>query len=49
MPVDDAVEELRRNAGTQFDAVVVDLLISDIQAALGAYDDLPIPSILEAS
>ena len=41
MTVDDAVAELRRNAGSQFDPVVVDALV----AAVGAEATAPRPSL----
>ena len=47
MPIDEAIAELRRNAGTQFDAAVVDALIVDIEGALGAYEELASASTIE--
>ena len=47
MPIDEAIAELRRCAGTQFDAVVVDALIADIECALGAYEELASASTIE--
>jgi HD-GYP domain-containing protein (c-di-GMP phosphodiesterase class II) len=33
MPVEEAKEELRRNAGTQFDPTVVDALLAELEQA----------------